>query len=65
MKRTVTKGAKIALCRQCRGTGIWRHESEAGVTIADTCPQCEGSGRVMVSAVMEFDIRPYRHKAHQ
>lgn len=65
MKRTVNKGAKIALCRKCRGTGIWHHEIEDGVTMSETCPQCEGSGRVTVSAVMEFDIRPYRHKERQ
>ncbi|MDY2833455.1 MAG: molecular chaperone DnaJ [Sodaliphilus pleomorphus] len=65
MKMTVNKSPKIALCRKCRGTGLWRHESEDGVIIEESCPQCEGTGRVTVSAVMEFDIRPYRHKERQ
>lgn len=62
MKLTVNKSPKIALCRKCRGTGTWCHESEDGVVVVESCPQCEGSGRVTVSAVMEFDIRPYKRK---
>lgn len=59
MKRTVTKDTKIALCRKCRGTGLWRHAGKDGVKYVERCPQCMGSGRVKVSAVMEFDITPY------
>lgn len=59
MKRLVKRPSKIALCRRCRGSGLWRHESNDGVKYVERCPQCMGSGRVKVSAVMEFDIKPY------
>ncbi|WP_028910016.1 hypothetical protein [Prevotella sp. AGR2160] len=60
MKRKVEKKAKIALCRLCHGTGLLRHKDAAGHQYERQCPQCEGSGRVKVSAVMEFDIKPYK-----
>lgn len=57
MIQEVEKQPKVALCRKCRGTG----------KLCDTetqehrvCDQCEGSGRVTVSAKIIFDIRPYR-----
>lgn len=62
MKKIVKKGAKIALCRKCRGTGEWHYTGKDGLKYAELCPQCEGSGRVTVSAVMEFDIRPYKNR---
>lgn len=54
------KHPKIALCRRCGGSGFLvkldeREENE----IIETCPDCEGSGRVVVSAVMEITISPY------
>lgn len=58
MKKEVRKEPKIALCRACRGTGkilsghFFRKE--------ETCPQCEGSGRVTVGCEMTLDIRPYK-----
>ncbi len=55
MKQVVTKTPKIALCRRCRGAG--KIVDELGRTT--NCPQCNGSGRVTVSAVVEMDIRPY------
>lgn len=58
MKRRVTKKPKIALCRVCHGTGhIPTDSPNADPCI---CTQCEGSGRVTVSANMELDIRPYK-----
>lgn len=60
MKQEVKKQPKVALCRQCHGTGeirTGRFFQKAGV-----CPQCEGSGRVTVSAEMQLDIRPYKPK---
>lgn len=51
MKKEVTKAPKVALCRVCHGTGY---------TSTGVCHQCEGSGRVTVSAKMEYDIRPYK-----
>ena len=62
MKKEVTKSPKVALCRKCCGTGQWRPKREDGTFTVEQCPQCEGSGRVTVSAVMEYDIRPYKLK---
>lgn len=70
MKRKVTKGAKIALCQSCHGTGLaevpadvrFRFFGRKGKTSPGVCPQCGGSGRVTVSAEMELDIRPYQPK---
>lgn len=53
---------KIALCRKCYGTGK-TIDKDSGET--HTCPQCEGSGRVTVSARMTYDIRPYKPKDRQ
>ena len=56
--RTLTKPEKIALCRECHGTG----KVKAGrfVRKSEPCPQCEGSGRVLVSCEMTLHIRPYQ-----
>lgn len=54
MKKTVRKPPHVSLCRECSGKGVI--DGDAPVV----CPQCEGSGRVTVSAVMELDIRPYK-----
>lgn len=58
MIQQVEKSPKVALCRNCYGTGfivsgILRKKTEV-------CPQCEGSGRVTVSAKITYDIRPYK-----
>ena len=60
MKHQVTKAPKVALCHKGVGTGFYRQILTDGTFSAERCPQCEGSGRVMVSAVIEYDIRPYR-----
>lgn len=57
MIQEVEKQPKVALCRKCRGTGKLRNPETQEVQV---CDQCEGSGRVTVSAKMFFDIRPYR-----
>ena len=57
MTRKLEKSPKIALCRRCHGTGYL--PAEAGREGRYLCPQCEGSGRVTVSAVIEYDLRPY------
>lgn len=62
MKKEMTKPPKIAICRRCGGSGLWRHTGCDGKPVFERCPQCEGSGRVTVSAKVEFDIRPYRQK---
>lgn len=50
----------MALCRRCHGTG--RIGTGRLFRRTESCPQCEGSGRVTVSAEMELDIRPYKPK---
>ncbi len=59
MKKTIRKPPKLTLCRECSGKGIIDGDCPA------VCPQCEGSGRVTVSAVMELDIRPYKAQLPQ
>lgn len=51
------KKPKVALCRRCYGTG---RLSDKDACAPGVCPQCEGSGRVTVSARMVYDIRPYK-----
>ena len=53
----VEKKPKLALCRKCYGIGRL-HDKETGKEC--TCDQCEGTGRVTVSAKMSYDIRPYK-----
>lgn len=61
MKSHVSKGPKIALCRMCHGMGVVQAKKGGlpGNTTERICPQCDGSGRVTVSAKIELDIRPY------
>lgn len=54
MIQQVEKSPKVALCRNCYGTGF------VVSGILRKCPQCEGSGRVTVSAKITYDIRPYK-----
>lgn len=56
MKKTVRKPPHVSLCRECGGRGVI--DGDAPVV----CPQCEGSGRVTVSGVLNLDIRPYKPK---
>lgn len=54
------KHPKICLCRQCGGAGFTtrldeREENE----VTELCPNCEGSGRVVVSGVTEATIQPF------
>lgn len=62
MKRKVIRPEKVALCRLCKGTGTVPGKDKHGRLLLRVCPQCEGSGRVKVSGVMEFDIKPYKEK---
>jgi len=76
MKKHVSKAPKVSLCRVCHGTGVVSKESKAkhavksllagfrGAPKPETCvcPQCEGSGRVTVSAETELEIIPYKPK---
>lgn len=56
MKKTIRKTPKVTLCRECGGTGYIDGDNPV------RCPQCEGSGRVTVSGVMELDIRAFKPK---
>ena len=58
MKKEVSKPEKVALCRECRGTGTLT----VGKLFKEQvrCPHCEGSGRVFVSCEMTLHIRPYK-----
>ena len=71
MIQNVEKSPKVALCRACHGTSVIQRTTELPSrifrkkkvnTIEETCPQCGGSGRVIVSAKMELDIQPYNPK---
>lgn len=57
MKKVIEKGAYVAVCQKCRGTGkvygLIRSK-------AKECPQCEGSGRVVVTSRTELEIEPYK-----
>ncbi|QFQ11556.1 molecular chaperone DnaJ [Pseudoprevotella muciniphila] len=53
--RSITKPEKVALCRECHGRGT---VSKLG--FSRLCPNCEGSGRVLVSCEMTLHVRPYK-----
>lgn len=57
MKRAISKPPRVSICSSCRGTGKmvdYIHDAQM------TCPQCCGSGRVVVSCEMVVDVRPYK-----
>ena len=62
MIQEVEKQPKVALCRKCRGTGRYNDPKTQEEQI---CEQCDGSGRVIVSAKISFDIRPYKPRIQQ
>lgn len=71
MIQEVEKSPKVALCHACYGTGKVKKVVEypsrifgkkRSETVEEVCRQCEGSGRVTVSAKMTLDIRPYKPK---
>lgn len=55
--RTVSKPEKIALCRECHGTGLIPKQ-----VLEVSCPLCAGSGRVLVSCELTLHIRPYKER---
>lgn len=57
MIKEVIKPQKIALCRNCAGTGQ-AHQNQ----YTFPCPQCQGSGRVLVSGKITLEIEPYNPK---
>ena len=58
MRKEVTKPEKVALCRECHGTG-----TVTKLGISRKCPNCDGSGRVLVRCVMTLEIRPYKKES--
>lgn len=60
MIKELEKQPKVALCRECHGTGKLRDYETQEETV---CPQCGGSGRVTISAKITYDIRPYKPTA--
>ena len=66
MIKEVTKPEKVALCRECHGTGkvtklgFIPEQSPPTRSLSRKCPNCDGSGRVLVSCEMKLHIRPYK-----
>ncbi len=60
MIQEVSKGPRVALCRECGGSGVVI--SGRFIRKEEICPQCEGSGRVIVSSKTTLDIRPYKEQ---
>ena len=66
MIKEVTKPEKVALCRECHGTGkvtkpgFIPEQRSPTRSLSMKCPNCEGSGRVLVSCEMKLHIRPYK-----
>ncbi len=60
MEKEIKRPPRIAVCRECNGTGTLKTESFKSHPLP--CPQCEGSGRVTVSSATILYIRPYRPK---
>lgn len=60
MEKEVRRPPRVAVCKECHGTGM--QQTEIPQITPAVCPQCEGSGRVTVSSVTTLDIRPYKSK---
>jgi DnaJ-class molecular chaperone len=54
------KHPKITLCTTCKGTGVHSFLDDLEKEHSEVCPDCEGSGRVVVSGVIEFTVQPYK-----
>ncbi|MDO4213205.1 MAG: molecular chaperone DnaJ [Bacteroidales bacterium] len=55
MEHTVRKHIEehLCICRRCNGTGVDPEHP------GRPCPQCDGSGRVVVSSDVVTNCRPY------
>lgn len=56
MEEFIRKSPKVALCRKCGGTG----HILVKIGQDQPCPQCEGSGRCIVSCEMRVNIVPFK-----
>lgn len=50
--------AHVCVCRRCGGTG----RTDAGNGRTAACPQCNGSGRVVIESDITTYVSPYRVK---
>ena len=54
---------KICLCRKCKGTGVEIFYAKTDTInrfpLKRECPQCKGSGRVVVSGERVLNVEPY------
>ena len=58
MIKNVRKEPKVTVCRRCGGDGhILGKDGQRHI-----CPQCEGSGRCVVSCEMMVNIEPFKPK---
>lgn len=50
----------VVVCKRCMGNGaIKRYDELRRVVIVDTCPECNGSGRLVVSSTIETRVRAW------
>lgn len=56
MKHHVRKAPRVVVCRRCGGNGHVLCTNGK----KDICPQCEGSGRCVVSCEMDVTIEPFK-----
>ena len=63
MEQTTHYHEKICLCRKCKGTGIEVFYSKTDYRqeypLKRVCPQCNGTGRVVVSGTRVLNVVPY------
>lgn len=59
MDKKITKSEHVAVCSGCAGRGMIDGSEPFQHVI---CPQCEGSGRVLVSAELFYHIRAFKPK---
>ncbi len=56
----IDKPAKVCVCQVCKGRGAIRKKAGAFDYYYERCPQCEGSGRVLVASHVEYSIEPFK-----
>ncbi|MGL4518431.1 MAG: hypothetical protein ACRCUJ_01665 [Phocaeicola sp.] len=57
------KHPRIALCRECKGQGFTTYlDQMKDEVIKERCETCAGTGRVIVSGVIEVTVVPFDAK---
>ena len=63
MEQTTYYHEKICLCKKCKGTGIETFYAKSDLLnrhpLQRKCPQCNGTGRVVVSGTRVLNVVPY------